>query len=96
MAAQPTAQSSGLLTAGNSALLGGANRNIINGVSVLPGSTVTIYDNATAASGPIATEVVNASTSSLDHLFNIGVRIRYGMWVVVTGGSGAIVYYGGN
>lgn len=94
--ASPTSQSTGLLapTAGTLLYIG---KNILNGVIAMPATTITIYDNALGtATGNIVYQVVNASTSSIDHMLNIGVRCDNGISVVVTGGTGALVYFGGN
>lgn len=94
--ASPTAQSTGLIapTAGTLVYIG---KNIINGITAMPGTTITIYDNAAGtATGNIVAQVINAGTSSIDNMFNIGVRCDLGFSVVVTAGAGAIVYFGGN
>lgn len=94
--ASPTSQSTGLLapTAGTLLYIG---KNIVNGVIAMPSTTVTIYDNAAGtATGNILFQAVNAGTSSIDHMLNIGCRADTGLSVVVTGGTGAIIYFGGN
>lgn len=94
--ASPTSQSTGLIapTAGSLLCIG---KNIINGVLAMPGTTVTVYDNAAGtATGNILVQVVNASTSSIDHTLNIGVRADNGISVVVTAGTGAIIHFSGN
>lgn len=95
MAASPTSQSTGLLAPGtfNSVYIG---KNIINGAIAQPGTTVTVYDSLTAGSGNIILQIVNASTSSIDHMVNIGIRCDIGISITVTGGTGANVYFGGN
>ena len=94
--AAPTSQSSGLIgiTAGQLLYKG---KNILNGVSVPPGGTVTIYDNAIGdTSGNVLALVANPGTATLDFLFNIGVRADLGLSVVVATAANGIVYFGGN
>lgn len=94
--ASPTSQSTGLIapTAGTLLYIG---KNILNGVIAMPGTTVTLYDNAAGtATGNIIHQIVNAGTNSLDHILNIGCRFDIGMSVVVTGGTGGIIYFSGN
>lgn len=95
--AGPTSQSTGLIavTAGTLKYIG---KNIINGIVAMPGATVTVYDNAVGdTSGNMILQVVNANTSSLDHIMNIGVRCDLGLTVVVSGTTtGGIVFFGGN
>lgn len=94
--ASPTSQSTGLIapTAGTLLYIG---KNILNGVVLQPGTTVTLYDNAAGtATGNIVFQGVNAGTSSLDHMLNIGCRFDIGMSIVVTAGTGAVVYFSGN
>lgn len=93
--ANPTSQSSGLITTAGLLLYTG--KNIINGLLATPGNTITVYDNAAGtATGNVIAQVINAGTSSQDLMFNIGVRCDNGVSVVSTAGNGGIVYFGGN
>lgn len=90
-----SAQSTGLLAVTTGQLLY-AGKNLINGVIAMPGATITIYDNAAGtATGNIVAQVVNADTSSHDHIFNVPVRCDLGFTVVISGTTtGAIVFFG--
>jgi len=88
-----TAISTGLLAAGTYLIT--ATKGMMNGVLAMPGATVTCYDNAAGvASGTVLDQAVNAGTSSIDHMYNVPVRFDNGLTVVVSGGSG-IVLWGG-
>lgn len=86
----PTAISSGVLTPGTSTLFTG--RHTLNGVTIQPGATVTIYDN-TAASGTVLFLFVNAGTSTVVVPFETAIRAEIGLTVVVAAAN-AIVYFG--
>jgi len=92
--ASPTSQSTGLLAVNtyNGLYVG---KNIINGVIAQPGATVTVWDSLTAGSGNVVVQIVNAGTSSLDHVFNLGVRCDIGLSITVSGAPGT-VYFGAN
>lgn len=85
-----TSISSGELVPGTYVIAVG--HNMINGVIVAPGGTVTIYDN-TAASGKIVFAFVNAGTNSQEVLFNRAIRTEIGLTVLVATAN-AYVFYG--
>lgn len=86
----PTAISSGVLTPGTVTLFTG--RHTLNGVTIQPGATVTIYDN-TAASGTVLFLYVNAGTNTETVVFYNAIRAEIGL-TVVTAAANSIVYYG--
>ena len=93
--ASPTSQSTGLRATAGTLLYQG--KNICNGILCTAGCTATVYDNAVGDnSGNVVVRLENPGTTTLDILFNIGVRVDNGLSLVTAGGNGAIVYFGGN
>jgi hypothetical protein len=87
---------SGQLAAGTTAVY--AKPAILTGLQVTPAAadaTLTIYDNASAASGTIVAQMlVKASTSSQHIPLTIGVGCNNGVTAALSGtGATAIVYY---
>lgn len=87
----PTAVSSGVLVPGTYTLFAG--RHTLNGITALPGATVTVYDNPLAASGPIVETVVNAGTNTVHANYSRAIRLENGLTVVVAAAN-AIVRFG--
>jgi hypothetical protein len=87
MAMQEPCTSSGSLAVGTTAVL--AKPGLLHSVILNPGSaasTITVYDNASAASGTVlASLVAAASTSSVSVSFNSPIYSVNGLTVVVAG-----------
>lgn len=75
-------------------------KNRINAVTFLGdgtnASTLTIYDNASAASGKVVVKVVNRTTDQQNHIiFTNPVVCEKGIYAALGGTGGTyIVYYG--
>ena len=85
--------SSGALAAGTYTLSGG--RMVVNALLLDPATNITVYDNATAASGKVLMFATNQTTSSLDIFYNVAVSAQDGVTVVVAGTGNAYVFLGG-
>lgn len=92
-----TAVSSGLLSA--SGVLS-SGKNLIKGVLLVPDGTnaptVTIYNNASAASGVVLFQATGSATVGTYFDFTHAVQADLGLYVQLsgTGSPKAIVYYG--
>lgn len=85
-----TSISSGELAVGTHVIAAG--HNMVNGVIVAPGGTITLYDN-TAGSGKILFVFDNQGTNSEEVVFNRAVRTEIGLTAVVVGAA-SYVFYG--
>lgn len=92
-----TALSSGLLGAGTTVVV--SRKSILSGLTVISDgtntATVTVYDNASAASGTVLAKALANTTLPTVHVDGTSrVRADNGITVVVSGtGAGAVLYY---
>ena len=94
-----TCLSSGLLISGGQITAG---RGTLNALTVITdgatASTITLYDNATAATGRVLAKItIGGAAGSGFQSWNLAVRHLNGIYADFTGGgaaAGYIVYYG--